>query len=194
MNPSLEHARALDAADPLAAWHDRFVLPRDAATGRDLVYLCGHSLGAQPVLAAEYVEEVMRDWRSLAVEGHFTGRHPWMTYHQRLAPALAELVGAEPLEVVAMNSLTVNLHLMLASFYRPVGERRAILLERSAFPSDRHAVESQVRHHGLDPAQRTDRDRTAPWRGLPAYRRPRRDDRTRGRAHRHGAAAGRSST
>jgi len=152
MNPSLEHARALDAADPLAAWHDRFVLPRDAATGRELVYLCGHSLGAQPVLAAEYVEEVMRDWRSLAVEGHFTGRHPWMTYHQRLAPALAELVGAEPLEVVAMNSLTANLHLMLASFYRPAGERRAILLERSAFPSDRHALESQVRHHGLDPA------------------------------------------
>jgi kynureninase len=152
MNASLEHARALDATDPLAAWHDRFVLPRDAATGRDLVYLCGHSLGAQPVLAAEYVEEVMRDWRSLAVEGHFTGRHPWMTYHQRLAPALAELVGAEPLEVVAMNSLTANLHLLLASFYRPAGERRAILLEQSAFPSDRHAIESQVRHHGLDPA------------------------------------------
>jgi kynureninase len=153
MNLTREHARALDAADPLAAWHDRFVLPCEPATGRDLVYLCGHSLGAQPVLAAEYVEEVMRDWRSLAVEGHFTGRHPWMTYHQRLAPALAELVGAGPLEVVAMNSLTANLHLLLASFYRPAGERRAILLERSAFPSDRHAIESQVRHHGLDPAR-----------------------------------------
>jgi kynureninase len=152
MNLSLEHARALDAADPLAGWHDRYLLPRDAATGRDLVYLCGHSLGAQPVLAAEYVEEVMRDWRSLAVEGHFTGHHPWMTYHHRLAPALADLVGAEPLEVVAMNSLTANLHLMLASFYRPAGGRRAILLERSAFPSDRHAIESQVRHHGLDPS------------------------------------------
>jgi kynureninase len=151
MNHSQEHARALDVADPLAEWRDRFVLPRDSASGHELVYLCGHSLGAQPVLAAEYVEEVMRDWRSLAVEGHFTGRHPWMTYHQRLAPALAELVGAEPLEVVAMNSLTANLHLMLASFYRPAGERRAILLERSAFPSDRHAIESQVRHHGLDP-------------------------------------------
>jgi kynureninase len=153
MNLTREHARALDAVDPLAAWHDRFVLPCEPATGRDLVYLCGHSLGAQPVLAAEYVEEVMRDWRSLAVEGHFTGRHPWMTYHQRLAPALAELVGAGPLEVVAMNSLTANLHLLLASFYRPAGERRAILLERSAFPSDRHAIESQVRHHGLDPAR-----------------------------------------
>jgi kynureninase len=153
MNLTREHARALDAADPLASWHDRFVLPCEPATGRDLVYLCGHSLGAQPVLAAEYVEDVMRDWRSLAVEGHFTGRHPWMTYHQRLAPTLAELVGASPLEVVAMNSLTANLHLLLASFYRPAGERRAILLERSAFPSDRHALESQVRHHGFDPAR-----------------------------------------
>jgi kynureninase len=105
------------------------------------------------MLAVEYVEEVMRDWRSLAVEGHFTGRKPWMHYHERLAPPLAALVGASPAEVIAMNSLTVNLHLMLVSFYRPAGERRAILMERGAFPSDRHAVESQVRHHGLDPAQ-----------------------------------------
>jgi kynureninase len=105
------------------------------------------------MLAVEYVEEVMRDWRSLAVEGHFTGRKPWMHYHERLAAPLAALVGASPTEVIAMNTLTVNLHLMLVSFYRPAGERRAVLMERSAFPSDRHAVESQVRHHGLDPAQ-----------------------------------------
>jgi len=148
-----EHAHALDAADPLAAWHDRFILPREPGSGRELVYLCGHSLGAQPVLAAEYVEEVMRDWRSLAVEGHFTGRHPWISYHERLAPALADLVGADSQEVIAMNSLTANLHLMLVSFFRPAGERRALLLERGAFPSDRHAVESQVRFHGLDPAR-----------------------------------------
>ena len=147
-----EHAHALDAVDPLAAWRDRFILPRESSGGRELVYLCGHSLGAQPVLAAEHVEEVMRDWRTLAVEGHFTGRKPWMTYHDRLAPALAALVGAQADEVVAMNSLTVNLHLMLVSFYRPAGARRAILLERGAFPSDRHALEAQVRHHGLDPA------------------------------------------
>jgi len=148
-----EHAHALDAADPLRAWHDRFILPREPGSGHELVYLCGHSLGAQPVLAAEYVEEVMRDWRSLAVEGHFSGRHPWLSYPARLAPALADLVGAGAEEVIAMNSLTANLHLMLVSFYRPAGERRALLLERGAFPSDRHALESQLRFHGLDPAR-----------------------------------------
>ena len=147
-----EHAHALDAADPLAAWHDRFILPRDPHDGRELVYLCGHSLGAQPVLATDYVDEVMRDWRSLGVEGHFEGRHPWMSYHERLAAPLADLVGAAPGEVVAMNTLTVNLNLMLATFYRPAGARTAILIERHAFPSDRHAVESHVRWHGLDPA------------------------------------------
>ena len=146
-----EHAHALDAADPLAAWHDRFVLPRE--DGRELVYLCGHSLGAQPVIATDFVDEVLRDWRALGVEGHFEARHPWMTYHRRLAVPLASLVGAEPSEVVAMNTLTVNLHFMLATFYRPGGVRTAILIERGAFPSDHHAVESQVRWHGLDPAR-----------------------------------------
>lgn len=148
-----EHAHALDATDPLAAWHDRFVLPRDPEDGRELVYLCGHSLGAQPVLADDYVEEVMRDWRQFGVEGHFVGRHPWMSYHERLAGPLAELVGAEPGEVVAMNTLTVNLNLMLATFYRPAGARTAILIECHAFPSDRYAVESHVRWHRLDPAR-----------------------------------------
>jgi kynureninase len=146
-----EHAHALDAVDELQAWHDRFVLPRDD-DGRELVYLCGHSLGAQPLLATDYVEEVMRDWRSLAVEGHFAGRHPWMTYHERLAAPLGRLVGAQPHEVIAMNSLTANLHLMLVSFYRPGGSRTALLIEKHAFPSDRYAAESQVRFHGLDPA------------------------------------------
>jgi kynureninase len=148
-----EHAHALDAADPLAAWHDRFVLPRDVRDGRELVYLCGHSLGAQPVLAADYVEEVMRDWRSLGVEGHFDARHPWVTYHERLAEPLGQIVGAGAEEVIAMNSLTANLHLMLVSFYRPAGSRTALLLERHAFPSDRYAAESHVRYHGLDPAR-----------------------------------------
>jgi kynureninase len=148
-----EHAHALDAADPLAAWHDRFVLPRDPQDGRELVYLCGHSLGAQPVLAADYVEEIMREWRSLGVEGHFRGRFPWMAFHQRLADPLAALAGAAAEEVVAMNSLTANLHLLLASFYRPSGTRTALLIEHCAFPSDRYAAESQVRWHGLDPAR-----------------------------------------
>jgi len=147
-----EHAHALDAADPLRAWRDRFVVPH-SAEGRELVYLCGHSLGAQPTLAADYVEEIMRDWRSLGVEGHFAARRPWLTYPERLAPALARLIGASPQEVVVMNTLTVNLHLLLVSFYRPAGERTALLIERHAFPSDRYAAESQVRFHGLDPAR-----------------------------------------
>jgi len=147
-----EHAHALDSADPLQAWHDRFVLPQDEA-GRELVYLCGHSLGAQPTLAAEYVEEVMRDWRTLGVEGFFAACHPWLAYHERATPTLARLVGAQPEDVAIMNSLTVNLHLMLVSFYRPAGGRTALLVERHAFPSDRHAAESQVRFHGLDPAR-----------------------------------------
>jgi len=147
-----DHAHALDAADSLHAWRDRFVLPHDEA-GRELVYLCGHSLGAQPALAADYVEEIMRDWRRLGVDGFFEGRHRWLDYHERALPALAALVGAQPQEVTVMNSLTVNLHLLLASFYRPAGTRTALLVERPAFPSDRYAAESQVRFHGLDPAR-----------------------------------------
>jgi kynureninase len=145
-----EYALALDATDPLAAWRERFVLPRDEH-GAELVYFCGHSLGAQPLLACDYVEEVMRDWRSLGVEGHFEARRPWIRYHERLAAPLARLVGAKPEEVTVMNTLTVNLHLMLVSFYRPRGERSALLIEKNAFPSDRYAAESQVRLHGLDP-------------------------------------------
>ena len=146
-----EHALALDAADPLSAWRDRFALPRDD-TGRELVYLCGHSLGAQPALAAQYVEQVMHDWRQRGVDGFFEGRHRWLDYHERALPALATLAGALPLEVTVMNTLTVNLHLLLASFYRPTGQRTALLVEQPAFPSDRYAAESQVRFHGLDPA------------------------------------------
>ena len=147
-----EHAHALDAADPLRAWRDRFMVPH-SDDGRELVYLCGHSLGAQPTLATDYVEEIMRDWRNLGVEGHFAARRPWLTYAERLAPALARLIGAGPQEVAVMNTLTVNLHLLLVSFYRPAGERTALLIERRAFPSDRYAAESQVRFHGLDPAR-----------------------------------------
>jgi len=145
-----EHAHALDAADPLQGWRERFVLPQDAE-GRELVYLCGHSLGAQPTLAVDHVEEVMREWRSLGVEGFFAGRRPWLGYHERALPTLAALAGAQPQEVTVMNSLTVNLHLLLASFYRPAAGRTALLLERQAFPSDRYAAESHVRWHGLDP-------------------------------------------
>jgi kynureninase len=144
-------AEALDAADPLAAFADEFHHPTDAL-GHRLVYLCGHSLGLQPVAAAADVEQELADWRRLAVNGHWSAGRPWVTYHERLSGPLAALIGAAPQEVVAMNSLTVNLHLMMVSFFRPSGGRNCILLEKSAFPSDRYAVDSQLRFHGLDPA------------------------------------------
>ncbi len=143
-------AEALDAADPLAALAAEFHHPTDAA-GRRLIYLCGHSLGLQPVGAAAEVEQELADWRRLAVNGHWSAGRPWSTYHERLSAPLAALVGAAPDEIIAMNSLTVNLHLMMVSFFRPSGPRNCILLEKSAFPSDRYAVVSQLRFHGLDP-------------------------------------------
>jgi len=145
-------AELLDRRDPLAGFRDRFCLPTDP-TGRPRLYLCGHSLGLQPTTAARLVEEELEDWRLLGVDGHFEARRPWMPYHELLTPGLARLAGAEPIEVVAMNSLTVNLHLLLASFYRPTSDRPALLIERPAFPSDRYAAESQVRFHGFDPAE-----------------------------------------
>jgi kynureninase len=147
----MARARALDAADPLASLRERFVLPR-AADGTSLIYLCGHSLGLAPRDARARVDEELTDWERLGVAGHHAGRRPWIDYAEALRPALARLAGAEPDEVVAMNSLTVNLHLMLASFYRPRGARRCILIERGAFPSDRHAIESHLGVHGLSAA------------------------------------------
>ena len=147
---SLSDAQARDAADPLRSLRARFAAPR-ARSGAPLTYLCGHSLGLQPLAARALLEEELDDWAQLGVEGHEHARRPWVPYHENLAPGLAALTGAQPDEVVAMNSLTVNLHLMLASFYRPQGERRRILIEAGAFSSDRHAVASQIAWHGLDP-------------------------------------------
>jgi len=147
---TLEDARARDAADPLRALRARFALPR-ARSGAPLTYLCGHSLGLQPLAARALIEQELDDWAQLGVEGHEHARRPWVPYHENATPGLAALTGARPDEVVAMNSLTVNLHLMLASFYRPAGERRRILIEAGAFSSDRHAVASQIAWHGLDP-------------------------------------------
>ncbi|HLY51818.1 MAG TPA: kynureninase [Steroidobacteraceae bacterium] len=148
---TLEQARARDAADPLRGLRERFMIPVDER-GAPLVYLCGHSLGLQPRAARELVLEELDEWAQRAVEGHEHARRPWVPYHENLRSALAELSGARPGEVVAMNSLTVNLHLMFASFYRPAGARRRILMETGAFSSDRHAVASQIAWHGLDPA------------------------------------------
>lgn len=143
-------ALALDASDPLGQLRGEFHLPEDA-TGRPALYLCGHSLGPAPRAAAGAVQAVLEDWARLGVRGHHEGATPWLRYHEVFSAGLGELIGADPSNVVAMNTLTVNLHLMLAGFFNPHGLRRRILIERSAFPSDRHAVVSQLRHHGLDP-------------------------------------------
>jgi kynureninase len=149
MSAALEEARRRDAADPLRAFIEEFHHPVDAS-GQRLLYLCGHSLGLQSRYTPRYVDEELADWARLAVLGHHAARRPWIDYHCRAAAGLALLAGAAQSEVVAMNSLTVNLHLMMASFYRPVGERTRVLIEAGAFPSDRYAVLSQLGWHGLD--------------------------------------------
>ena len=146
-----QEALALDAADALAPMRGRFHLPR-GPDGRTAIYLCGHSLGPQPAAAATAVREVLDAWAELGVRGHHEGTSPWLRYHERFAPGLGSLVGAMPANVVAMNTLTVNLHLMLSAFYRPSAGRHRILIERGAFPSDRHAVVSQLHHRGLEAA------------------------------------------
>jgi kynureninase len=150
---TLDRADALaqDAADPLASFAAQFHHPFDDA-GRRLVYLCGHSLGLQPKSAAQYVEQELKDWQRLGVLGHHAATRPWIPYHEQAAAPLAALVGAHESEVVAMNSLTVNLHLMMVSFFRPDRKRNRILIEKSAFPSDRYAVVSQLAFHGLNEA------------------------------------------
>jgi kynureninase len=145
-----EFAAVLNQGDPLADFREHFFIPKTKA-GEDCIYLCGHSLGLQPRSAQACVEQELEDWAQLAVEGHLHGRSPWLTYHRLLADQTAALVGAMPGEVVVMNSLTVNLHLMMVSFYRPTKTRHKILVERGAFPSDQYAVKSQIRFHGYDP-------------------------------------------
>jgi kynureninase len=147
---TLAEARARDEADPLRAFRARFALPRDAR-GDPLTYLCGHSLGLMPLAARALLEQELDDWARLGVAGHEHAQRPWIPYHENLTAGLALITGARASEVVAMNSLTVNLHLMLASFYRPQGRRAAILMEAGAFSSDRHAVTSQIAWRGLDP-------------------------------------------
>jgi len=144
------HAIELDRKDPLARFRDKFHIPLHS-DGREQVYLCGHSLGLMPRTIKAEIDHELDAWAGLAVAAHFEGAFPWKDYHESLREPLAQLVGAKPLEVVAMNSLTVNLHLMLISFFRPVAGRSKILIEKHAFPSDRYAVESQLRFHGLDP-------------------------------------------
>ena len=149
--PSSISPAQLDAADPLAPFRQEFHLP-PGPDGQPAAYFCGNSLGLMPKGVRAAVEQEFADWERLAVEGHFHGVSPWMHYHETLTEGSAALVGAKPIEVVVMNNLTVNLHLLMVSFYRPTATRYQILMEGGAFPSDQYAVESQARLHGLDPA------------------------------------------
>lgn len=143
-------ALAMDARDPLAKYRARFHIPK-TKNGDDCIYLCGNSLGLQPKTVRAYVEQELKDWELLGVEGHLQAKHPWLSYHELLTEQTARLVGAKPLEVVVMNSLTVNLHLLMVSFYRPTPQRHKIVIEATAFPSDQYAVQSQIKFHGFDP-------------------------------------------
>lgn len=149
-SPEEACALQLDAADPLARWREQFHVPR-GPDGAPLIYFCGNSLGLQPKTTRAIVEEALQNWAELAVEGHFRGKHPWYPYHEFAREPGARLVGARPHEVVHMNSLTVNLHLLMVTFYRPTPERHKILMEDCGFPSDTYAVRTQIRRHGFDP-------------------------------------------
>src|SRR5215204_4199902 len=139
-------AGEMDTRDPLKGSRENFFLPKNI-DGSDVIYLTGHSLGLQPKTARTYVDQQLKDWETLAVEGHLNAKHPWLPYHEFLTEPMARIVGAQRIETVVMNSLTVNLHLMMVSFYRPVGKRRKIVIEKGAFPSDQYAVRSQIRFH-----------------------------------------------
>ncbi len=142
----------LDKNDELASFRTRFHIPR-GVDKKAVHYFCGNSLGLQPLAAQDAIRQEMDDWSHLGVEGHVHATHPWFSYHSAFPELLAPLVGAKPIEVVAMNSLTVNLHLMLTSFYRPTADRHTVIMAGKDFPSDRFAIESQIRLHGYDPEQ-----------------------------------------
>jgi kynureninase len=150
-NNTLQFARETDANDLLVSFRERFHVPQHK--GSDSIYFTGNSLGLQPKTARQYVNQELDDWASLGVEGHFQAKNPWMPYHELFPKQLAPIVGCLPEEVVVMNQLTVNLHLLMVSFYRPTPDRYKIICEARAFPSDQYAFESQVRLHGFDPAQ-----------------------------------------
>ena len=146
----LEYARQLDQNDPLREYRSKFFIPSQK-DGTSHIYMCGNSLGLQPKTTRASLEQELEDWKAYGVEGHFHAKNPWMPYHEFLTNAMAKVVGAKPIEVVVMNTLSVNLHLMMVSFFQPKGKRTKILIEHDAFPSDKFAVESQLKFHGLNP-------------------------------------------
>jgi kynureninase len=145
---SLAYATQQDSEDSLSHLRNRFHIPKDK-NGNDWLYFTGNSLGLQPKSTNEYVNQELEDWANLGVEGHFEAKNPWLNYHELLTDKMAKIVGAKPNEVVVMNTLTTNLHLLMVSFYRPTKEKFKIVIESDAFPSDRYAVESQLKFHGF---------------------------------------------
>jgi len=146
---SLNFAQELDAKDPLRKYREQFHFPK--VNDKDVIYFTGNSLGLQPKRTQQFVDDIMADWKDLAVDGHFHAEKSWWDYHERLAAPLAKVVGAKPQEVSVMNTLTVNLHMLMVSFYRPTKTRYKIICEEKAFPSDQYMLNSQVKFHGLDP-------------------------------------------
>jgi kynureninase len=149
---TLAYAQEQDAKDRLKNYRTKFHIPKDA-DGNEWIYFCGNSLGLQPKVTQEYIQQELNDWANLGVEGHFDAKNPWMPYHEFLTENMAKMVGAKPIEVVIMNTLTTNLHLLMVSFYQPTKTKFKIVIESDAFPSDRYAVESQLKFHGFDPKE-----------------------------------------
>jgi len=149
---SLDYAKQLDQEDPISYLRNQFHIPRDKH-GKEWLYFTGNSLGLQPKITSKYIEQELDDWANFGVEGHFEAKNPWLSYHELLTDTMAKVVGAKPVEVVVMNTLTTNLHLLMVSFYQPSKTKYKIIIEGDAFPSDRYAVQSQLSFHGFDPEE-----------------------------------------
>ena len=149
---SLDFAKQLDQEDPISYLRNEFHIPRDKH-GKEWLYFTGNSLGLQPKITSKYIEQELDDWANFGVEGHFEAKNPWLSYHELLTDTMAKVVGAKPIEVVVMNTLTTNLHLLMVSFYQPSKTKYKIIIEGDAFPSDRYAVQSQLSFHGFDPEE-----------------------------------------
>ena len=149
---SLDYAKQLDQEDPISYLRNEFHIPKDKH-GKEWLYFTGNSLGLQPKITSKYIDQELDDWANFGVEGHFEAKNPWLSYHELLTDKMAKIVGAKPIEVVVMNTLTTNLHLLMVSFYQPSKTKYKIIIESDAFPSDRYAVQSQLSFHGFDPEE-----------------------------------------
>ena len=148
----LDYAKQEDKNDPLSQYKTQFHIPKDKQ-GNDWLYFTGNSLGLQPKATKDYINQELEDWANLGVEGHFEAKNPWMPYHEFLTESMAKIVGAKPIEVVIMNTLTTNLHLLMVSFYQPTKTKYKIVIESDAFPSDRYAVQTQLEFHGFNASE-----------------------------------------